>query len=183
MEEKLLSEQKQSDYSFWFIVVLVVFLIFYTLNTSLMVVMIDGDSMNNTFYNRDVVIVTRTNQIERGDVIVFDESTHGKLIKRVIAVEGDELKAYQSKVFIKYAGTEEFIELNEDYIKDQCSTPTLPQGKIKPGELFVLGDNRGNSEDSRSFGCISVSCVNGVVSDYAIKNKDFTTKIFSWLFA
>jgi len=100
---------------------------------------------------------------QRGDVVAFvkDEEELGKLryIKRVIAVGGDVIQ-----------GDGEEVKLNgkilqEPYIAsvDNSADPAISFGPVTvpPGQLFVIGDARQNSNDSRYFGCIDVSQVTG----------------------
>jgi signal peptidase I len=93
---------------------------------------------------------------QRGDVIVFvppTNSTHD-YIKRVIGIPGDRVEIKQSRVYVNGQA------LNEPYI--------LPGGVaswgpvvVGTGELFVMGDNRGNSNDSRAFGMLKQTKVVG----------------------
>ncbi len=80
-------------------------------------------------------------------------------IKRVIAVEGDKLEFKEGKV---YRNGE---LLQEDYILTQ-EVWTYPEGKVvtvEKGHVFVMGDNRNNSTDSRTIGSIPVDCILGKV--------------------
>jgi len=80
-------------------------------------------------------------------------------IKRVIGIEGDHIKIENGKVYLNGE------ELDEPYLRDGIETEsnlftdiTVPQGYI-----FVMGDNRPHSTDSRSFGCIPVEKVESKV--------------------
>jgi signal peptidase I len=105
----------------------------------------------------------------RGDIVVFDPpetwaSAGGvPFIKRVIGLPGDRVELADGHVFVNG------VELREDYVRSdggrpQTTEPT-PGGSsswlIPEGDLFVMGDNRQNSADSRSFGPIEVSHVVG----------------------
>ncbi len=137
---------------------------------------ISGPSMESTLFQNNRVLVNkmsyRLHSIPRGDVVVFDRVTtsngtiaHDDLIKRVIAVENDSIEIKQCKVYVNGA------EIAEPYLdKDQVSLPNpidrcrvvdMPKVSIPKDQIFVMGDNRPESFDSRSFGTISENLVVG----------------------
>lgn len=180
MQDRLLGDKKESSgYIFYVIVLLIFIFIFNLINNFIIVVQVDGASMNNTLSHGDVLFVDKNFEIERGDVIIFDRY-YGKLIKRVIALEGDELYCQDGEVFIKRAGEKDFSKLEEDYVKGLTYNISITQ--VKEGTVYVLGDNRENSKDSREFGAISISEINGEVSQSSIKNKSTSTFFMGWIF-
>ncbi len=180
MQDKLLVDKKESSgFSFFLILLLIFLIVFNVLNNFIIVVQVDGSSMSDTLTHGDVLIVDRKFEIERGDVIIFDR-TYGKLIKRVIALPGDELYSDGGEVFIKRVGESEFVKLEEDYAKGV--TENLGYTTVVDGTVYVLGDNRQNSRDSREFGAISIETIRGEVSNTAIKNKSTSTFFMGWVF-
>lgn len=137
---------------------------------------ISGPSMETTLFQDDRVLVNkliyRFSDIDRGDVVVFDRVTtsggvveHDDLIKRVIAVEGDSIQIKQCAVFINGAQIEEpyldpILGEPED-LASQCRVVDMPTVVVPDGQLFVMGDNRAESFDSRSFGTIPTKLVRG----------------------
>ena len=173
-----------------FPVFVIVFAIVFSLvmNTFFMIVQVSGSSMKPTLENKDVLFVEKRAVVNRGDVVVLDVY-EDKFIKRVIAIEGDEIYFDEFNfVYLKKAGENEFVKLEEPYVlcfsySFYKSLPTISSPlKINEGEYYVLGDNRGNSEDSRILGSIPKDRINGVVSNSTINAKSVTTFIFGWTF-
>jgi signal peptidase I len=86
---------------------------------------------------------------ERGDVIVFEypEDRSRDFIKRVIGVPGDTVKVEEGQVYVNG------VPLNEPYVNEEHRS-NMDEKIVPPNEYFVLGDNRGNSSDSRSWGFV-----------------------------
>ncbi len=132
--------------------ILAIFMFVYVLCFRMVVV--DGDSMNNTLVHGDRLLLLSNVlywEPKQGDVIVAskDSFRNGEcIIKRVIAVEGQT-------VDINFETGDVFVDgelLDEDYI---CSPTMLPEGTVFPltvseGCVFVMGDNRMDSTDSRN---------------------------------
>ena len=127
----------------------------------LSVLKIQGSSMEPTFREGEVLLSVRNPSVRRGDIVAFYYDNK-LLLKRVIAAAGDEVDIDDSgTVYVN--GT----KLDEPYIsaasRGNCTTEfpcTVPDGR-----LFVLGDNRAVSVDSRSsaIGCIAEKSVAGKV--------------------
>jgi signal peptidase I len=85
-------------------------------------------------------------------------------IKRIVAGPGDEMYVKEGHVFRKAAGTTRFVAEKDSYIKACGPSPecdfTTPI-KIPPGHWFMMGDNRGNSDDSRFWGPVRTSWIIG----------------------
>ncbi|MBN1439835.1 MAG: signal peptidase I [Anaerolineales bacterium] len=123
-------------------------------------VVVEGPSMRPTLLSGEWIIVSRLAYAwappQRGDVIVFLPPTNAQtddLIKRVIGLPGETLEIRGGSVWINGQ------ELEETYILGSTSPDNRWQ--LGPEELFVMGDNRGISLDSRSFGPVSMKEVVG----------------------
>ena len=150
-------------------------------------VYVDGNSMYPTLHSGDELLMKYGGDAERGDVIVVDVRSYGDeydfgntqfLIKRLIAVEGDTVYCEDGEVYIRYAGTEEFVPLDEPYIPDGEIYSFGPY-EVGTEEIFFLGDNRLNSKDSRyKEGLSHLDClykesdIYGIVPEWAIKYKE-----------
>lgn len=129
---------------------------------------IPSGSMENTLQINDRVIVFKLSydlhSIHRGDVIVFNkppafvESNDKELIKRVVAVGGDTVQARGGSVYVD--GVRQSTK-NIDPVCASASDNNFGPVTIAKGNLWVMGDNRCDSSDSRTFGQISDSLVVG----------------------
>ena len=181
MENNLLNSNNEEKFNFtsFCFALLVFILIFRAITNGFMFVRVDGNSMYDTLLDGDVLIVNKYEKVDAGDIVVFDIQNR-KLVKRVIAMAGDEVKAVNGTVYVKYKGSEYFSALNEDYL--ETSTADFDAVLVEEGRIFVLGDNRGISNDSRQFGTINLKDVNGVITQKTVDNKEVYNKIFGWIY-
>jgi signal peptidase I len=150
---------------------------------------VNMSSMMNTLVEGDKLIMNKLayswGEPQHGDIIIFlrDEPVNGvigrasiyvsdiskklkkefrrnRLIKRVIGVPGDEIEIRDNALYVNGQKQEEEYARIDPYenivLNGSVNSFTVPEGK-----LFVLGDNRGESMDSRSFGVIDRSWVEG----------------------
>ena len=106
----------------------------------------------------------------RGEVVVFDSPESGVcLIKRIVAVGGDEVEVRSGKLFVNgerlesvsAADTELFGEREATLNMESGGGPNMEKTVVPDGSVMVMGDHRGNSRDSRAFGFIAIDDIYG----------------------
>lgn len=134
---------------------------FYSLVT------IDGESMIPTFENGDVVLVRKFNLLLSPGAVVLANLTDSfhekKVIKRLAALGANQIYIDNYKLIVNGSDFDEQIRLKPkwDYLDYSCSYSKVY--KTNQNEVFLLGDNRCSSTDSRHFGPIDVSRISGAV--------------------
>ena len=124
---------------------------------------VDGDSMMNTLQNGDCLITTNLFYTPKQyDIVVIEDHSVGiyhPLVKRVIAVGGDEVKVTKNEIYVNgELVRDDFVYIDSETYKYTPATFTVPEGRI-----YVLGDHRSDSTDSEDFGTVSVDSIIGKV--------------------
>ncbi len=123
--------------------------------------LVTGNSMDPTLRDSDRVVVLKFLDARRGELVVFKNpfEPEQNVIKRVVALGGDRVAIKGGRVLVNG------LELGEPYLvhaADHDASLDLPETLVEPGKIFVLGDNRIVSQDSRrSFGPIDARHVVG----------------------
>ena len=115
---------------------------------------VGSESMLPTLKVWDRVLINKLaydlDEPERGDIVLFQSPEGGEdpLIKRVVGLSGDTIEVRQDRLFVN--GEPQ----REPYVNDEYRKLQGPYGPktVPKDHVFVMGDNRGNSQDSRDFG-------------------------------
>lgn len=154
-----------------------------------------GVSMANTLDNGDRLIVQKLSKNwsrlrgetyipQRYEIVVFDRPTFVNnvgdnvehLIKRVIALPGERVVITDGQVTVYNEENPNGLDpdAGQEYAKDIFNTEGNVDITVGQGEIFVLGDNRNRSQDSRSFGSVSTQYVTGVATLRFVPVDEFT---------
>lgn len=115
---------------------------------------VSGRSMEPLIRSGEYVLINtfafRFGRPRRGQIIAFRHEGDARevFIKRVIGLPGDRIRIDRGRVYVN--GTKQ----DEPYVQD-ADDRSLPRVLVPPSSVYVLGDNRANSEDSRAFGPVS----------------------------
>ena len=133
--------------------------------------LVRGASMSPTLHDQDRLLISKKSEPERFDVVVFHTSDNHSLVKRVIGLPGEKVEYKDDTLYIDGEPYEEpYLESNKDAITYngpltntfQLEDTELGNTTVPEGQLFVMGDNRRLSKDSRQIGTIPLEDVVGV---------------------
>jgi len=116
-------------------------------------------SMEPTILPGDRMALIKTGTLKRSDIIIFKnpENPETYLVKRLIGLPGDTVEIAGGHLYLNNKPT------NEPYLKNSYIIYTYDLSRVPPGNLFLLGDNRNNSEDSSVWGFLPAENVRGKV--------------------
>ena len=147
--------------------ILIALIFAYILTSFVSTTIVIGNSMNPTFTDKDYLIINRfaykVSEPQYKDIIVFKSNVdgHKNLIKRIIATEGDKIRIIDGQVYVND------IALNEPYLASTYTSGAV-NIVVPHGKIFVMGDNRNHSLDSR-FQEVGLVSVNDIIGKVLIK--------------
>lgn len=136
---------------------------------------VNGRSMENTLVDGDVIFIDKVSLLfrepKRGEIIsVIRKGHEEKLVKRVIGLPGEQVILQDGEVYVLTAEYN-LVKLEEPYLRDQAKTfppvgtsytyPVVPEHSV-----FILGDNRQVSFDSRSYGSVHRTEIIGIIRQF-----------------
>jgi signal peptidase I len=150
----------------WVVIIGGAFLVAFVVKTFLIqAFFIPSGSMLPTLHEDDRVLVNKLSydlhDVHRGDLVVFERPENEAagqikdLIKRVVGLPGERIESRDGAVYI------DGDLLEEPYLADGAETTGLEPQTVPEGHVFVMGDNRGDSMDSRVFHAINEDLIVG----------------------
>jgi len=165
-EKKPVSEKKKKNEALdWFIHIAIAVIVGILIVTFVAQRTIVYDiSMQPTFVEGDNLLVEklgfRFGDLHRGDIVIVKmPDSDKKLIKRLVAVEGDRVQVKDGKLYVN--GEQFLIGLPSEPVTPDGDLPEYTDLTLKKGEAYVLGDNRPYSEDCTEFGPIQKDWIVG----------------------
>ncbi len=132
------------------------------LSMSFRIVNVNGDSMLNTLHGGDRLLLSGAfYEPQYSDIVVIERKDDTPLIKRVIGLAGDRIRIDKDSGIVYRNGE----PLDEPYVREGFTSTfgMTEEITVPDGHLFVMGDNRRESLDSRSLGCLSIENLVGRV--------------------
>jgi signal peptidase I len=144
------------------VAITVLLLTFCIVRSTTTVVVVSGNSMSPTLTDGSQLTLNKLKHPHVNDIIVFlDPVSHTYSVKRPIAIEGETVDFNRNgKVYVNGE------RLNEYYLPKHTVTISYTTNHfvVEPNHVFVLGDNRYNSADSREYGTVPRKNIVGVIA-------------------
>ena len=165
--------KKKNETYEWFKAIIVALILAVIIRSFFLTpIVVDGASMNPTLQNKDRMIVTKIGEPKRFDIVVFHAPDGKDYIKRVIGLPGDRIEYKNDVLYVNgKAYDEPYLKSYKDRIIEGTLTESFTLKEkvagsetVPKGHLFVLGDNRRNSTDSRHIGAIPLEKVIGTTN-------------------
>lgn len=145
---------------------------------------------NENVVGGDYIFVNTVAKPSYGDIVVVYNGNYN-IIKRVVAFGGDTVRIINGQLQIKYSASDDFVNVEESYVLPENNDAegicyNYDAHTVLEGHMFLLGDNRNVSRDSRdksngNNGDFSLSNLIGVVPQWAIKYKRSITSFYTYI--
>lgn len=133
--------------------------------------LVSGESMEPTLSDGDYLLINKYSELERFDVVIFTppDKPDVQYVKRIIGLPGDTIEYIDNQLYLNGKQVDEpYVDYHTTYdgvqfIENYSLDTLFNRDTVPDGHYFVIGDNRDNSRDSRSFGYVPYDSVIGSV--------------------
>jgi len=135
----------------YFVVISTILFVFFS---PFKIIKVQGSSMYPTYLNNQLLLAIKTNNFKKNDVIVCNNEGYN-ILKRIKFIEGDTVYSFYQDTDsnVKIISSEEYKKL----FKHHATTALVSKTKVLKNQVYLLGDNLNNSDDSRRFGCVNLT--------------------------
>lgn len=118
------------------------------------IIKVQGSSMYPTYLNNQLLLALKTNNFKKNDVVVCNDEGYN-ILKRIKFIEGETVYSFYGNEDsdIKIINFDEYKKL----FKNHSSTTFVSKTTVLKNQVYLLGDNLNNSDDSRRFGCVNLN--------------------------
>ena len=149
--DKKYRSKEQGVFTLVLLLVAVLIVLFFLLRFVVGTSRVDGSSMDPTLIDGQMIIFTRIHaSYDAGDIVCLSMPNGDNYVKRVVAVPGDVVELKEGKLYVNGVVADSF---GHGQTLPQEASISYPY-TLEKNKYFLLGDNRENSVDSRSFGAV-----------------------------
>lgn len=141
--------------------IIIIMAILITKTCMLDIARVQGDSMNPTLKNNNLLLYSKiNNNYSRFDIVIM-KIDNKYYIKRIIGLPGETIEYKDNKLMVNEKNVKE--SFNTTQTDDFSLSQICPYNVIPQNKYLVLGDNRENSYDSRNYGLVDISNIKGKI--------------------
>lgn len=135
----------------YFVVISIILFVFFS---PFKIIKVQGSSMYPTYVNNQLLLAIKTKNFHKNDVVVCNDEGYN-ILKRIKFIEGETVYSFYQDTDsnVKIISPDEYKKL----FKHHSTTALVFKTEVLKNQVYLLGDNLNNSDDSRRFGCVNVT--------------------------
>jgi signal peptidase I len=134
----------------YLVVIAIILFVFFS---PFKIIKVQGSSMYPTYVNNQLLLAIKTKNFQKNDVVVCNDEGYN-ILKRIKFIEGETVYSFyqDTNANVKIISYEEYKKL----FNHHSTTALVTKTEVSKNQVFLLGDNLNNSDDSRRFGCVNI---------------------------